>query len=180
MRPLNDEETRLVLEKLSKYIGENVKCLLERPDGIYSFRLQNERVFYASERMIKLAATIARDNLISFGTCIGKFTKTRKFRLNITALEFMAPYAKYKVWLKPNAEQQFLYGNHILKSGLSRISDNTEQYQGVLIYSMNDLPLGFGVASKSSNDIRVADPMAIVVFHQADTGEYLRNEDFLA
>lgn len=87
---------------------------------------------------------------------------------------------QYKVWLKPNAEQQFLYGNHILKSGLSRISDNTEQYQGVLIYSMNDLPLGFGVASKSSNDIRVADPMAIVVFHQADTGEYLRNEDFLA
>ena len=77
-------------------IGENVKCLLERPDGIYSFRLQNERVFYASERMIKLAATIARDNLISFGTCIGKFTKTRKFRLNITALEFMAPYAKVK------------------------------------------------------------------------------------
>lgn len=45
---------------------------------------------------------------------------------------------------------------------------------------MNELPLGFGVAAKSSTDIRVADPMAIVVFHQADTGEYLRNEDFLA
>lgn len=31
---------------------------------------------------------------MSFGTCIGKFTKTQKFRLHITALEFLAPYAK--------------------------------------------------------------------------------------
>lgn len=45
---------------------------------------------------------------------------------------------------------------------------------------MNDLPLGFGVAAKSAIDIRVADPMSIVIFHQADTGEYLRKEDFLS
>lgn len=179
MRPLTTEETKLVLEKLAKYIGPSVKCLLERPDGTYSFRLQQERVFYASERVIKLAATISRDNLNSFGTCIGKFTKTRKFRLNITALEFLAPYAEHKVWLKPNAEQQFLYGNHILKSGLERITMKTGQYQGVIIYSINNLPLGFGVAAKSATEIKAVDPMSIVVFHQADTGEYLRNEDFL-
>lgn len=67
---------------------------MDRPDGVYSFRLHKERVFYASERMIKLSATVSRDNLISFGTCFGKFTKTRKFRLNVTALEFLSPYAK--------------------------------------------------------------------------------------
>lgn len=75
-------------------IGDNVKLLLDRPDGVYCFRLQKDRVFYASERIIKLAATIGRDQLMSFGTCIGKFTKTQKFRLHITALEFLAPYAK--------------------------------------------------------------------------------------
>ena len=43
--------------------------------------------------------------------------------------------------MKPGAEQSFLYGNHVLKSGLGRITDNTPQYQGVIVYSMGDVPL---------------------------------------
>jgi len=35
---------------------------------------------------------------------------------------------------------------------------------------------GFGVAAKSTADCRHVDPMTIVVFHQADIGEYVRNE----
>lgn len=35
---------------------------------------------------------------------------------------------------------------------------------------------GFGVAAKSAPDCRHADPLAIVCFHQADIGEYIRNE----
>ena len=34
-----------------------------------------------------------------------------------------------------------MYGNNILKSGLGRITESTPQYQGVIIYSMSDLPL---------------------------------------
>ncbi len=90
---------------------------------------------------MRRATNIARKNLISLGTCIGKFTKSGKFHLQITALDVMAPYAKYKVWVKPSAEQSFLYGNHVLKSGLGRITENTPQYQGVVIYSMGDMPL---------------------------------------
>lgn len=37
--------------------------------------------------------------------------------------------------------QSFLYGNHVLKSGLGRITENTPLHHGVVIYSMNDLPL---------------------------------------
>ena len=48
---------------------------------------------------------------------------------------------QHKVWLKPSAEQSYLYGNHILKSGLGRITENTPQYQGVVMYSMSDIPL---------------------------------------
>ncbi|XP_035422196.1 60S ribosome subunit biogenesis protein NIP7 homolog isoform X1 [Cygnus atratus] len=203
MRPLTEAETRAVFEKLGRYIGENIQLLVERPDGTYCFRLHRDRVYYVSEKLLKGAASIPRDSLVALGTCFGKFTKTQKFRLNVTALDFLAPYAKvgrappagsaprppcrsltapllqYKVWVKPGSEQSFLYGNHVLKSGLGRITENTAQYQGVVVYSMADVPLGFGVAAKSTQDCRKVDPMAIVVFHQADVGEYVRSEDTL-
>lgn len=38
---------------------------------------------------------------------------------------------------------------------------------------------GFGVAAKSTQECRRVDPMSIVVFHQADVGEFIRNEDTL-
>uniref|UniRef100_A0A8C2WKG6 NIP7 nucleolar pre-rRNA processing protein n=1 Tax=Cyclopterus lumpus TaxID=8103 RepID=A0A8C2WKG6_CYCLU len=94
MRPLTDEETKTMFEKLSKYIGDNIKLLVDRPDGSYCFRLHNDRVYYMSEKILKLATHISRDKLVSVGTCFGKFTKTIKFRLHITALDFLAPYAK--------------------------------------------------------------------------------------
>jgi 60S ribosome subunit biogenesis protein NIP7 len=81
--------------------------------------------------------------------------------------------------VKPSQEMQFLYGNHVLKSGLGRITENTPAYSGVVIYSMSDVPLGFGVTAKSTSECRTTDPGAIVVFHQSDVGEYLRAEDEL-
>lgn len=179
MRPLTDEETKSFFDKLSKYIGENIKLLLDRPDGSYCFRLHRDRIFYVREDLMKKAGNISRKNLLSMGTCFGKMTKAGKFHLQITALDFMAPYAKHKIWLKPSAEQQFVYGHHVMKSGLGRITENTSQYEGVVVYSMNDLPLGFGVAAKSTQDCRHADPMTLVAFHQADIGEYIRNEEAL-
>lgn len=47
-----------------------------------------------SEKILKLAANVSGDKLVSLGTCFGKFTKTHKFRLHITALDYLAPYAK--------------------------------------------------------------------------------------
>lgn len=38
---------------------------------------------------------------------------------------------------------------------------------------------GFGVLAHSTANCRKLDPTAIVAFHQADVGEYLRNEDTL-
>lgn len=45
------------------------------------------------------------------------------------------------MWIKPAAEQQFLYGHNVLKSGLGRITESTTQYQGVIVFSMSDVPL---------------------------------------
>ena len=50
---------------------------------------------------------------------------------------------------------------------------------GVVVYNMNDLPLGFGVAARSTAECRHADPLTVVCFQQADIGEYIRAEDTL-
>ncbi len=42
-------------------------------------------------------AQVARENLISLGVCIGKFTHSNKFILTIGALDILAQHAKFKV-----------------------------------------------------------------------------------
>ena len=46
---------------------------------------------------MRLGISVARPNLVSIGTCFGKFTKSGKFKLHVTALDYLAQYAKYKV-----------------------------------------------------------------------------------
>ncbi|KAG8932062.1 ribosome biosynthesis protein nip7 [Tulasnella sp. UAMH 9824] len=128
---------------------------------------------------MRMSISVARPSLVSVGTCLGKFSKSGVFKLHITALDILAQYAKYKVWVKANGEMPYLYGNHVVKAHLGRITEDTPEHQGVVIYSMSDVPLGFGVTARSTVDTRKLDPTAIIVFHQADVGEYLRDEDTL-
>jgi 60S ribosome subunit biogenesis protein NIP7 len=97
-----------------------------------------DRVYYLAERLLRFAAVIGKKELVSVGVCMGKFSKVReaegeafmvrtrvsdscvseqskKFKLHITALPVMAPYAKYKVWVKPSSELSWMYGNSLLK-----------------------------------------------------------------
>lgn len=64
---------------------------------MYCFREKKDRVYYISEKNLKLANTIPTDNLVLAGTCFGKFTKSNKFKLNITALNYLAPYAQVNI-----------------------------------------------------------------------------------
>lgn len=109
----------------------------------------------------------------------GKFTKTLKFRLHITALPILAAHARHKLWIKPNGEMPFLYGGHILKAHVGRWSEDCPEHQGIVVYSMNDTPLGFGVTARSTQEARRLDPTGIAAFRQADCGEFLRDEDTL-
>jgi 60S ribosome subunit biogenesis protein NIP7 len=106
-----------------------------------------------------MATSIKREHLHSVGICLGKFSKTGKFRLHITALDPLAKHAKYKVrrlppssfagaahssaqvWIKPNGEMPFLYGNHVAKAHLGRITEDTPEHQGVVIFNMADIPV---------------------------------------
>lgn len=47
-----------------------------------------------SEKLMKTATNFGRDNLLSIGTCVGKFTKTERFHISITFLDYLAQYAK--------------------------------------------------------------------------------------
>src|SRR4051812_46182425 len=80
---------RVVLCVSLSSIGRNIRHLIDRPDEEYCFRLQKDRVYYVSERLVKAASNIDREHLVSLGTCFGKFTKTKKFRLHITALDYL-------------------------------------------------------------------------------------------
>ncbi|KAF2899505.1 hypothetical protein ILUMI_06663, partial [Ignelater luminosus] len=103
---------------------------------------------------------------MSLGTCFETFTKFNKFILHITALNYLAPYAQCKIWVKPSSEQQFLYSPNITKARLGRISETTEKSRGVVVYSMADVPLGFGVAALSTAQCKHANQQAVVCFHQ--------------
>jgi len=56
-----------------------------------------QRVYYVREDIMKRATSVARDQLVSLGVCVGKFTHSDKFRLTIGALELLAAHAKHKV-----------------------------------------------------------------------------------
>ena len=119
MRPLTDEEMRTFFGKLQNFVGSNISKLIDRSDEPYTFRLLENKVWYMSERQIKEAANFKRDSLLGVGTCFGKFTKSMKFILHVTCLDYLAQYATYKVWVKPNAEMSFLYGNSIFMSAFT-------------------------------------------------------------
>ncbi|PWY87024.1 PUA-like protein [Aspergillus sclerotioniger CBS 115572] len=126
-----------------------------------------------------MATSIPRSSLLSLGVAIGRFTKSGLFRLSLTALDVIAPHARYKVWIKQNGVMPFLYGSNVAKAHVGRFSEDCPENAGVIVMDMNDTPLGFGVTARSSAETRRMEPTANVVFRQADIGEYLREEDTL-
>ena len=114
--------------------------------------------------------------------------------MHITALDVIAPHARYKLWVKPNGEMPFLYGGNVVKAHVGKWSEDCPAHQGVVVLAMNDTPLvcrqnetdvgldgsdwscsqGFGVTARSTAEARRLEPTGITCFRQADVGEYLR------
>ncbi|KAK3333521.1 60S ribosome subunit biogenesis protein NIP7 [Cercophora scortea] len=180
MRPLTEEETKVVFDKLASYTSDLKSLIAPLDDGDrFVFRLNHARVYYVRLSIANIATSVSRDALLSLGTCLGKLTKTGKFRLHITALPILAEHARYKIWVKENGAQPFLYGSNVVKAHVGRWSEDCPEHSGVVVFNMADIPLGFGVTSRSSAEARRLDPTGIVCFRQADCGEYLRDEDTL-
>ena len=179
MRNLTEDETKRFFEKLAKYIGANTKHLIERKDEPWCFRFHNNRIWYMPQRIAKLASSVAKVNLMAIGILMAKVTHHGHIRIQITALEQLAQFALFKIWVKPSQEQSYMYGNHVTRAGLGRITENTPQYQGVAVFNMADVPIGFGVAAQGTLQCRKCEMNTTVLFHEADVGEYLRIESTL-
>lgn len=48
-----------------------------------------------------------------------------------------------------------------------------------LVSAISDVPLGFGITAYSTKECRKVESTAVIAFHQADIGEYLRSEEEL-
>ena len=62
MRPLTDEETKLVFEKLVKYIGKKITYMVENEEITFVFRLHRGRVYYCDEKMLKFVGNFEKKN----------------------------------------------------------------------------------------------------------------------
>ncbi|KAI1313568.1 60S ribosome subunit biogenesis protein NIP7 [Xylaria venustula] len=162
MRPLTEQETKILFEKLANYTTDLkplIAPLSESADADrYVFRLIKDRVYYVLLSIANLATSVARDNLASVGICLGMTflaqgrTSTLKFRLHITALPILAAHARYKIWIKPNGVMPFLYGSHISKAHVGRWTEDCPSNVGVIVYDMSDNPIGFGVSARGTTE----------------------------
>lgn len=71
----------IVFAKLANYTGNSLKNLIAPlTDGPtedrYVFRLHQSRCYYVRLSLANLATSIARDKLLSLGTCLGKTSVT--------------------------------------------------------------------------------------------------------
>ena len=57
-----------------------------------------------------------------------------------------------------------MYGNHVIKENIRRLIVNIPKYDGVLYFSMNDLSLGFGFASRGSMECKQLELIANIEF----------------
>ena len=93
MRPLTEKETQTLFEKLANYTGNSLKNLIAPLDDSpnadrYVFRLHRDRVYYVRLSIANLATSIARDKLLSLGTCLGKNHDQDRSRQHPTDSEF--------------------------------------------------------------------------------------------
>lgn len=177
MRELKPSEAQIFFSKLARYVGTSVEDLITREGGQFVFRVIKNRVYYMSNEVERIAHPVARKKLLGAGLLVGRFTHHGHFHIRITALPLLAMYAQYKIWLTPAAELSFLYKNDVMRSHIARMSDGIPENAGVVVFSADGQPIGFGVSTKAGVDAIRSDPGSKVVIHQGDVGEYLRDQD---
>ncbi|EIJ87857.1 60S ribosome subunit biogenesis protein NIP7 [Nematocida sp. ERTm5] len=176
MRPLKDEEFDKVEKKLKQYMGNNLSSFL---NPLHELVYHKQRIYYVRKDLIKKASIIPNDNILCIGTCIGRLTKSEFFRIKITGLHMLMMYASSKIKIKQTAEMNVLYGNHVQRAHLCGVAPDIRKNAGVVLTTSSSIPIGFGIMSKSGNEILAGDRTAVVVVRHGDAGEYLRGEDAL-
>merc|ERR1712187_128365 len=130
--------------------------------------------YYLKKTSINRTTCIPRNNLISMGQYLGKFSHNGEFQLVISALDILKKYVKHKVWLKLSSELIFLSGKNLKKYDLKMITKKIPAYSGVIVYGSVDIALVLGVLKKPTTEIRKLETSTIIIQNMADVGEFLR------
>eukprot|EP00918_Siedleckia_nematoides_P007807 GHVU01016964.1.p1 GENE.GHVU01016964.1~~GHVU01016964.1.p1 ORF type:complete len:217 (-),score=17.64 GHVU01016964.1:210-860(-) len=169
MRELTEDETKKVFDKLTKFVGQNLMSIVsaanDTSDHANVFRLHQDRVYYVKRKLVKVAECVPRKQLMSVGVILGKFTKSKKFRLQITAIDLLARHCTNKIWLSPAGEQSFVYGNNVIKRHLSRVTETVMGNSGVVLLSPSDIPLGTTICSMYVCHSRISQSVTPVTIH---------------
>jgi ribosome biogenesis protein Nip4 len=113
--------------------------------------------------------TIRDCNVVHAKIKIGFFIN-EKFFISIEALTFLAPLTNRKIFLSDHETQQFVYGKDIkvVSNHLNEQISDLEEDRMVIVFSPNDIPLGYAkICSKANN---------IWLQNVVDIGIYLRSE----
>jgi hypothetical protein len=71
------QETKAVFEKLYKFIGKNIKNLIDRPNDPHCFRLHKNKVFYVKEKLMKKATNVSKGGCAGACGCVHRGVCTR-------------------------------------------------------------------------------------------------------
>lgn len=90
------QETRAVFEKLHKFLGKNIRFLVDRKDEPHVLRLQKNRVLYVRESIMRRSTNVSLEDL---GVCQAHFSaesgccksSCTAFPARITAHSVLAP-----------------------------------------------------------------------------------------
>ncbi|EPR79640.1 PUA domain containing protein [Spraguea lophii 42_110] len=186
MRNLTDRELQTFINKAKLFIGDNISEIINENT---SLAMNKKDLILFKKELEKKSSNIPKSKIIFLGTVLGRFRKNRnenkknenhnktsRFEFDITALSILSKYAINKVYIKKSAEMNVLYGNNVLKSHLYKIPENLEQKAAVVLYNTYNVPLGFGITSKSSASLTVAGGSSMAIIRQGDAGDYLRRE----
>lgn len=161
-----------VYQKLTSIIGTNTQAILNK----YTLYLHEKNVFLLTESEFKLLSNIPQKHIILAGKHLGRFTKSNRFFVKISAMNILEQYASKKVWIKWSAEMNVLYGNNISKSHVLKTSEDIGKNEIVFLYNPKDTLLGYGVTTRDMRSFEKADSHSSYIIRQGDMGEFLRNE----
>lgn len=177
MRELKIEEARFLLTRLVKYKGKKlINFLKVNFISFLVFKVQKNRIFFSSLFLYSRIFNFAKKRIGSFGICIGRFSHSRKLKFLIPFLNLLLKNkGVFSAVLNGEGEKSFLFGKHVEKKNVSKISKNIFKNDGIVLFSKNKIPIGFGETLKSIVFIAKFDSKMILFINQGDTGLYVRS-----
>ncbi|MFX0173327.1 MAG: hypothetical protein ACFE9L_15645 [Candidatus Hodarchaeota archaeon] len=172
---LTQTEISQVKEIIDNLLESNVTAdIIKERILIKIMRKRNEIYLVSSSDIsffdfISSNPTIRDCNVVHAKIKIGFFIY-EKFLISIESLTFLAPLTNRKIFLSDQETQRFVYGKDIkvVSNHLHKQISDLEEDKMVIVFSPNDIPLGYAKIRSKANNIWLQNVV--------DIGIYLRSE----